>query len=284
MKSIGLTGLLGSLLLLCLAPSGCKSAPPEETPGNTPEAQPEETEYTETELTLIIDAEYNLPIGYGSTWKCPVRSVVAGELPDEEIGLRTRMNEAAYNGYFGEITDYKALEIDFERLPEMPGALSGFKAEDGSIWEIKTVRSAKYKLPWAYEGRYEVSWVAVPNDTGSISGIGELVLDKGGYTFRPTANRIIPEAATTRLPFIGEPRGEYSISYFRDMKDGDVLSGVDDNTVLATVKFAGESRKTAPDIRGSEFFIRCDTENGRLYFSSATDELELWSVGKGWEE
>ncbi len=234
-------------------------------------------------LTLIVDARHNLPIGYGETWKCPVRSVVTGELADKEISLSTigPFGEGGmYGGYFENFGTHEALEITFKRLGERPAALSGFAASDGTIWEIFLVRSAKYKLPWAFEGRYEVSWVT--DATGGViakTGIGELILKKGDYAFNPTANRVIPEDAVKRLPFIEEPGGYYDIEYYGGIGDGEVLSEAGDDDILATVTFVCEDGETIGDL-----LIRNDNESKGLYLSSTVSEFEIWTIKKGWEE
>lgn len=258
--------------LLTLGSAGCS---PQNNVEVTPNPPPGDS------LTLIIDAEPGIPIGYGQTWQCDVREVVEGELTDLRITLSTIGNASAelYNGYFGSIDSYTALEIAFERLDERPGALSGFKAADGTIWQITTVKSAKDRLPWAIEGNYIVS-----GPDPSHKALGDLKLSNGKYVYTPLPCDITPSALGFPMLYGAETKGEYTIEFFGEIKHGVHLDDLPDNEILLTINFDPEGKHPDFEEKRKKFLIRNDRTSRELYFHSIVSEFEVWRVRKGWDE
>jgi hypothetical protein len=94
------------------------------------------------ELEIVIDAQHVRGMGYGHVWKATVTRVVAGELVDQEIELRTRMDPGGsfYGGRFKDLDPQKGVTLTLRRIPSRPVALVGFVAKDGTIWEIVSAR------------------------------------------------------------------------------------------------------------------------------------------------
>lgn len=93
------------------------------------------------QLTIIADARYVIPMGYGNIWKATVRQVVAGTLIDDQIQLSLFNNSDGrlYNGHFRSGGEATGVRLTFRRIAERPGALVGFVAKDGAIWELSEV-------------------------------------------------------------------------------------------------------------------------------------------------
>jgi len=90
------------------------------------------------ELHLIIDTVGGDAIGYGYAWPSKVQRVVAGTLPDDAIMLHTH-DADRYRGHFKCCAGERGVGLSFRRIPDMPAALQGFVARDGTIWEIVDV-------------------------------------------------------------------------------------------------------------------------------------------------
>lgn len=264
--------------LLTLGSAGCS---PQNKAEETPNPPPGDS------LTLIFDAEPGIPIGYGQTWKCTVREVVAGELSDTEItlstfGTGTAATHKMYNGYFQSIPpfdSYYALEVIFERLDERPGALSGFKAADGTTWQITTVKSTKNRLPWAIEGSYTVSG---PDPTHKA--LGDLKLSDNKYVFTPLPFDGTPSVYTSPMLFAAEPEGNYTVEYYGDIEPDSRLDNLPDNEILLTINFDPEDEHPDFEDKLKKYLIRNDRTNRELYFHSIISEFETWRIRKGWEE
>jgi hypothetical protein len=90
------------------------------------------------ELHLIIDTAGGDAIGYGYAWASKVQRVVAGTLPDDAILLHTH-DADRYRGHFKCCGPERGVGLSFRRIHDMPAALQGFVARDGTIWEIVDV-------------------------------------------------------------------------------------------------------------------------------------------------
>ncbi len=234
-------------------------------------------------LTLVLDLEISIPLGYGNTWACEVRDVVSGELADEVISLHTSafVPDEIYNGYFQHYSPgrYRALEITFRRLDERPGELSGFVADDGTVWEITGVTTAKNRLPWAIEGDYTVY-----GPTEDHKALGTLTLSKGRYKFDALPFDIMPSAYGFPMLYADVPNGEYDLEYYGEIKEGTRLEDIADNGILVTINFDPYNKNPDFEENRKKFFIRNDAANRELFFHSIVSELEAWRVRKKWEE
>jgi hypothetical protein len=248
--------------------------------GCSPQSKTEDTgsAHSSEGLTLVIDAEPSIPIGYGHTWKCAVREVVDGELSDSEITISTYGTVDIYDGYFHFTESYDALYVTFERLEERPAALSGFKAADGAIWRIKIVESAKERLPWVIEGNYTVFG---PDE--DHKAIGDLKLSDGRYLYTPLPCDVTPSCLGFPMLYGIETEGEYAIEYYGDIARGARVDGLSNNEILLTINFDPENNYPGFEENRKKFLIRNDPGNRELYFHSIVSEFEMWRVRKRWE-
>ena len=94
-----------------------------------------------TQLTIIVDARYVTAMGYGNIWNATVKQVVKGGLPDAKIQLSLFDNAggAAYHGRFRGGHEEQGVKLTLTPVPDMPAALEGFVAGDGTIWQIVAV-------------------------------------------------------------------------------------------------------------------------------------------------
>ena len=91
-----------------------------------------------TELRLIIDTAGGDAIGYGYAWPAKVQQVIDGALPDDAIMLHTH-DADRYRGHFKCCSGERGVQLSFRRIGDIPAALQGFVARDGTIWEIVDV-------------------------------------------------------------------------------------------------------------------------------------------------
>jgi len=89
------------------------------------------------ELTLIVDAKYSLPMGYGAFWSVTVREVAQGTLPDRQfqLSLAEDPDHRHYGSRFN-FRDEVGVKLRFYREPDRPAALTGFVAADGTTWSL----------------------------------------------------------------------------------------------------------------------------------------------------
>jgi len=93
------------------------------------------------QLTIVVDAQYLISTGYGTAWRAQVREVVAGQLADDllRLSLYEDGDGRRYRSRFRIGSEAKGVRLTLRKLAEHPGALSGFVAKDGSVWEIVEV-------------------------------------------------------------------------------------------------------------------------------------------------
>lgn len=91
-----------------------------------------------TQLTIIVDARYVTAMGYGNIWNATVKQVVSGQLSDAKIQLSLFDNAAgtAYHGRFRGGREEQGAKLTLAPISEMPAALEGFVAGNGTIWQI----------------------------------------------------------------------------------------------------------------------------------------------------
>jgi hypothetical protein len=72
-------------------------------------------------LTIVIDAEYLAPMGYGVTWKATVREVLIGSLSNRLFYLELFDNDSGrrYAGRFQTQAE-RSVTLRLRRLPELP--------------------------------------------------------------------------------------------------------------------------------------------------------------------
>jgi hypothetical protein len=93
------------------------------------------------ELVLVVDAEYNLSHGWGHVFRCTVKKVVAGELPDEAVSVSVYGTVDLYGGLLAPFCRYENLIMGFARVPDRDyGPPPGFRDAEGTYWEVVFVR------------------------------------------------------------------------------------------------------------------------------------------------
>jgi hypothetical protein len=92
------------------------------------------------ELTIVVDARYLRPLGYGGVWRATVRAILEGELADRDLRL-TVFNDLGGRMHAGRFQHDRetAVRLRLRSLPERPAALEGFVADDGTVWELVAV-------------------------------------------------------------------------------------------------------------------------------------------------
>lgn len=114
--------------------------------------------------------------------------------------------------------------------------------------------------------------------------IGYLTLNSGQYSFEPnTPSAKYLESADSRFFFISHLQGAYFIEYQGSIDANSILENLDDDEILAMILFNEAS--TEPQTRGVNrmFLIRNNQKGESLYFHSMVSELQLWGIGKSWE-
>ena len=97
------------------------------------------TSESRVRLTIVVDAKYEYPMGYGHVWNAKVRKVVDGTLTDRtvEVSLYPNADGRKYAGRFRSVRgDEKSVRLRLRRGAEMPAALEGFRTSDGTVWEL----------------------------------------------------------------------------------------------------------------------------------------------------
>ena len=127
-------------IIVALGATACASDPGTTRPARSQDSKV--SDMTKPELEIVVDAKHAMAMGYGHGWKATVREVVAGELADQEIVLRTVVNREGtrYGGHFKTVDDERGVTLTLRRIPERPAALVGFVAADGTIWELVSAR------------------------------------------------------------------------------------------------------------------------------------------------
>lgn len=92
------------------------------------------------ELRLVLDTTAGDAHGYGYAWPSRVREVLVGTLSEDAILLNTYDSDPRYRGHFACCAPEVGLELGFRRRPDLPAALEGFIAKDGTIWELVDVK------------------------------------------------------------------------------------------------------------------------------------------------
>jgi hypothetical protein len=96
---------------------------------------------SDEQLTIVVDAQYLISTGYGTAWRAQVREVVGGQLADDQLRLSLYEDSDGrhYRGRFRMGSEAKGVRLTLHKLAKHPGALSGFVAKDGTVWEIGEV-------------------------------------------------------------------------------------------------------------------------------------------------
>lgn len=95
-----------------------------------------------SKLEIVVDAKHLRAMGYGHIWRATVRDVVAGELADPTVDLRTFDDAGGdlYQGRFRAPDEQREVTLTLRRIAERPAALAGFVAADGTIWKLVSAR------------------------------------------------------------------------------------------------------------------------------------------------
>ncbi|MGV3611891.1 MAG: hypothetical protein ACO1N0_13125 [Fluviicola sp.] len=127
MKSTNTINRLAYFAAFFLLLTGCSE--------NKEKTQKEES----NELTLIVSAVSQLPVGYGIRYNCAVKSVEKGELAHKNIGLML-----IHSKYY-EVMDKKGMSpgtctFTFKRSGKNKDdnypTVNGFIAKDRTVWEV----------------------------------------------------------------------------------------------------------------------------------------------------
>ena len=124
--------LVAALVIAC---NGDRSTSRPPTPMPTPTSN---SNWPKAELELELDVTHKLTMGYGHVWEATVRRVIKGQLPDRVFALSTSGSDI-YGGHFQCCGAERGVIVQFARIPERPAALTGFVAEDGTVWTIVDV-------------------------------------------------------------------------------------------------------------------------------------------------
>ena len=93
------------------------------------------------ELVLVVDAEYTNSHGWGHVFRCTVKEVAAGELPDEAVSVSVYGTVDLYGGLLAPFCCYENLVMGFARVPDRDcGPPPGFRDASGTYWEVVFVR------------------------------------------------------------------------------------------------------------------------------------------------
>ncbi len=92
------------------------------------------------DLTIVVDVRLAGGISYALLWKATVKRVVHGDLPDRafELNLSPDPGGERYSGRFQSVAE-TSVKLRLRKLPEMPFALQGFVAADGTAWQLVDV-------------------------------------------------------------------------------------------------------------------------------------------------
>ena len=127
----------------CKLETGCSSKSP--TSAKAPSPKPD----AGREFIAVVDATYDLSIGWGNVYRCQVREVQVGNPPQQTFSLSVYSAPDAVepDGPAGlPVRFYPSLVMRFRQRPDLRyGPPPGFKATDGTYWELVSVEEAREK-------------------------------------------------------------------------------------------------------------------------------------------